>query len=464
MKTFLFFLLFGYGLNSLAQDSCVVKVFPNDCVNCYLGMTAIKSAPEKIHKTIVFPKMTDAEVKAYLKDVFNISDVENYTIIVSDSVYKSLSKNISSEVYVYDKNKLRSHSLLKNLHSVDKQDKFSNKIPDSIAISNTATLINNPNYFFITDPTFANCIFIDKHGNHSIRVVKAKSLTTKANFNKLSGDTLSFYMFLKYREPLAGANMDRMKFESTFDKKNMSSFILTPNIKEDENSNAGLTYKYGLIIFIAPDGYKLLPIDETSLPYDYVVYPKFFTVHNGIYYIQITNTNRDSDDQYLLGKFSLINQKLVFSGFVNYKVPQEYLPAKKFKSLSKIMILAYPYVFLQYSLSFFDFEKNITSSLPLDSINLVFEFPNKLLNSLKLESDVKITDAYINDNVVEVLYKKKETYFIAYINRSDFSLIKTKEVFNSFKSVKAGIEFYSKNSLMYLTNDNTIVVESINGK
>ncbi|OQX72148.1 MAG: hypothetical protein B6D61_14955 [Bacteroidetes bacterium 4484_249] len=57
-------------------------------------MQNVESANEKIKKTIVFPKLSEAEVKEYLNHVLNIQDISNYKIVISDSVYNSLNQII----------------------------------------------------------------------------------------------------------------------------------------------------------------------------------------------------------------------------------------------------------------------------------------------------------------------------------------------------------------------------------
>ena len=87
MKKLLFCLLLTSFFNLFSQDSCVVKIFPNDCLNCYVGMKKIEFSEENIKKTIVFPNLTKPEVNAYLSEVFKISDINKFNIIVSDYIY-----------------------------------------------------------------------------------------------------------------------------------------------------------------------------------------------------------------------------------------------------------------------------------------------------------------------------------------------------------------------------------------
>lgn len=424
-------------------------------------MKKVESSDDGIKKTIVFPDLSKAEVNAYLRNVLNISDISKFTVIVSDSVYNSMNKSLTSEVYVYNDNKLYDHALLKKFYGFDKIGPYEIKIPDSIPISIAATIINNDDYFFITDSKFGNCIFINKHANHKVTVLSAQDLTTDSNFNKISGDTICYHLFSKYREVLKSANMDRMQFKHTFGKRHMTAFLMAPDIKVI-NDEAGLAYKTGIIIFKNPKEYTILSIDEESLPENYIVFPNFFSEHKGDYYIQLAHIDRTDNNQYLLGRFYLGNKKLVFSGFPEYKIPAEYLPASKFKSLRKVMTPINPYVFLQYSLSYYDIDNDQTYLLPLDSVNLKFEFPEQLVKLLKLESSYRFIDAYISDRTMQVLYEESDKYYIAEIDRTDNSLIKKLEILNLAKPLKAGMYFYSTDKLFYLTTDNTIVVEKIN--
>lgn len=461
MKSLLLGSLIISFFNIFSQDSCVVKVFPGDCQNCYIGIKKVESTPEGIKKTIVFPDLSKAEVNAYLTNVLGISDINEYTVIVSDSIYNSLNNNLTSEIYIFKENKPYDHTLLKNFYGIDELGFNEIEIPDSIAISIGATIINHKDYFFITDPKFGNCIFISKYNNHEIKVLTARKLTIESNFEKISGDTICYFLFNQYKEVLKSANMDRMQLKSTFGKRDlMASFILVPDIKVI-NKEAGLTYKYGIIKFSNPTDYIILSIDEGSLPGNYVVSPGFYFEYKGNYYIQITNIDRTIDDQYVLGKFQLKNDRLVFSGFPDYKIPPEYLPASKFMSLRKILSSAIPYIFLQYSRSYYDLDKNKTYILPLDSANLTFELPDLDINRMKFEYNFNFIDVLVMEKTIQVLYEESGKFFIAIINRSDNTLVKRTEISNPAKPIKAGMYFYSANKLFYLTEDNTIVVEKI---
>ncbi len=460
MKKIIFGLFIFYFIDSYSQDSCAIKIFPGDCLNCYIGMKKVETTDSAIKKTIVFPELSRAEVNAYLQNVLNISDISKFTVIVSDSVYHSMNNSLTSEVYVYSENKLYKHELLKKFYGIDEHSTYRIKIPDSIAISLESGIINTEKYFFITDPKFGNCIFVSKHAPFRIHIFKAKDLTTESNFYKLSGDTVCYAIFSKYRDVLKSANMDKMLFKSTFGKEIMSSFILAPNI-EEQNGNAGLKYIIGIIIFTAPDEYRILRIDETSIPDDYVIYPGFFGENNGSYYIQMANKDRTVDDQYLLGKFTLTNDKLVFSEFPGFKVPTEYLPATTFKSLRKILISANPYLFLQYSRSFYDMDNEQNFLLPFDSINLEFDMPDNNINMLKFEYSLKLVDAYASDKTIFILHEKSGKYYIAQVDRKDLYLKKITKVVLPKKLIKAGLRFYSSDELYYLSKDNSIVIEKI---
>lgn len=460
MKISLLSLLLISFLSSFSQDSCVVKIFPGDCRNCYIGMKNIESSDAGIKKTIVLPNLSKAEVNAYLNNVLNIDDISKYNVIVSDSIYNSINNSLTSEIYVYNEKKLYDKKLLKNFYGFNELGSYEIIIPDTIAISVASTIINHEDYFFITDSKFGNFIFINKHGNNKITVLEAKDLTIESIFNKISGDSICYNMFIEYKEILKNANMDRMQFKHTFGKKYMSAFILAPEIKVI-NNEAGLTYRPGIILFNNPNKYSILGIDTKSLPKNYIVYPGFYSEYKGDYYIQLAHIDITIDDQYVIGKFILENEKLVFMKFPEYKIPSEYLPASKFKSLRKVLSSANPYLFLQYSLSYYNIDIDQTNILPLDSVNLEFDFSDKVANLMRFEYNYKFIDAYLSENIIQILYKVAEKYNIAYIDRIDNRLINNIEITDPTKPLKTGMSFYSADKLFYLTSDNTIVVREI---
>lgn len=411
-------------------------------------------------KTIVFPELSIAEVNAYINDVLKISKVDNYEIIVSDSIYNSMNSTLTSEVYIYDNQDLYKHSLLKKFYGFIELDQRYIKIPDSIAFSQATTLINSNYYYFLTDSKFAKYVFVEKSGMNEITVLNASDITFQENFTIISGDTMCYYLFDKYRNILNDANMDVMRLNHTFCKNMMASFIMAPNvvIREDE---AGLSYISGIIIFENPNDYSIFRINEDSLPEGYFVFPGFYYQYDGLIYLQLSPLDKTIDDQYLLGMFYLEETEIVFKEFTNFKLPNEYLPAKKFKSLRKILTPAEPYIFLQYSLSYYNMDNDSTYQLPMDPVSLNFEMPGQSMNLMKFEYNFKFIDAFISNNVMQILYEKSNKYYVAVVDIANNELIKNDELIGIAENVKAGLTFFSEDVILYLSNDNAIVKERI---
>lgn len=463
MKTGLLIILLFTSLNIFAQDSCVVKAFPNDCKNCYIGLKVVEAGSKDIKKTIVFPNLSEAETKAYITKVFNISDPSSFNIIASDSIYNSINNSLTSEVYLYSKDQLEESMLLKNFHGFDSEESMNIKIPDSLAISYSAVITNNDDYFLIVDHKFNNIILIEKRKPHMMKVITARQLTTESNFNKISGDTLCYHMFLKHNLPLKEANMDIMQFKPSFGtKSNLGSFILAPDIK-GENNELSLEYKMGIIIFKNPSDYKILNIDDSSLPENYFIKPVSFSEYSGQYYIQVINIDRTLDDQFILGKFKKVNNTLVFSEFVPFKIPDEYLPSSKFEKVRKIMISEYPYIFLQYSRSYFNLESNKVNMLPLDPVNFDVNISNNTYNST-FKYNYKIMDVFSTKKYLQILLKESDKFYTANVDLENNKLMNKREINGTFETLKSGMYFYSKDKLLYLTRDNNIVIEKIEYK
>jgi hypothetical protein len=426
-------------------------------------MVHIENLDDNVKKTIVFPDLTKAEIKTYLKNVLNISDINRYQVLASDSLYNILNQNLTSEVYLYGNGQLYEHYLLKTYCPVKETEPFEIKIPDSIAISNAALLSSTEDFFFISDYTFRDCILINKK-DHKVNIVTGEDLTSEFNFNKIAGDTITYYMFTKYKEDLKNANMDSFRLQPSFGSKNdMTTFLMAPDIRE-EDGDLTLDYRTGVLIYDTPNTYRILHIDNGSIPENYIVFPGLFSKYKENYYVQLIEKDIENDDQFLFGKFILENESLVFSEFCNYKLPSEYLPARKTKSIRKILTIAGPYVFLQYSLSYYDIDTRQTYQLPFDSVNLNVDFTSLNASSFKLNSTFKLIDADITNNTIKVLYKQSDKYYIAFIDRSNNSLIKNSEISIPAKSLKTWPLFYSSDELFYLSNDNVIIVEKIHYK
>ena len=462
MKLVLLNLLLISFIRLFSQDSCVVKVCPNDCLNCYAGMQNVESANEKIKKTIVFPKLSEAEVKEYLNHVLNIQDISNYKIVISDSIYNSLNNSVSSEVYVYNKNELTDYSLLKKFDGFGEKNIFEIKLPDTIAISRSAYIINADKYFLISDYMFGRFIFISKSKENQVSVLTGQDLTTRANYIKIAGDTSAYNLFIEYKKQLKRGNADHMRIQPSMGSRNvMASFLLVPDIKFNHGA-MGIAFKTGLIIFNSPDDYKILSIDDTSYPEEYYVNPGSFSAYQGKYYLQMGKVDKLADEQYIIGEFVLTDDKFVFSRFLDYQLPSEYFPASKYRYLGKVLTFVNPYAFLQYSLSYYDLDHHQTLKLPLEPVNLEFSFNYQNASLTKLESNYLFSDAIVSEQTIRILFKQHEKYYITEIDRKDNHLISKKEITNPGKQIKTGLYFYSDEELFYVSQDNSVVVEQIN--
>ncbi len=444
-----------------AQDSCVIKVCPNDCLNCYAGMQNVETTGNNIKKTIVFPDMSSAEVKEYLNHVLNISDTSLYNIIVSDSIYNSMSSSLSSEVYVYDENKLEKHSLLKKFDGFEKKNGFEIKIPDTIAISTSGSIINAREFFLISDYTFGKFVFVDKNKDNNVSVLTGEELTTRENYIKITGDTSAYNLFLKYKNQLRRGNADRIRIDPARGSRNQPvSFLMAPDIKFI-NGTMGIGFKTGIIDFNTPEDYKIFQIDEKSHPSEYYVNPGAYTEYKGKYYLQMGKVDKNANDQNMIGEFVLSDGKYIFSKFLNYKLPTEYQPAIRYSNLGKVLTFVNPYAFLQYSLSYYDLDSDKTLKLPFDTVKLDFFFNSVNYSLTKLESNYVFVDAYVTGKTIRLLFMENNKYYLAEIDRKDGHLISKKEILKPDKKIKLGFYFYSGDKIFYLSTDNSICVEKI---
>jgi hypothetical protein len=109
-------------------------------------------------------------------------------------------------------------------------------------------------------------------------------------------------------------------------------------------------------------------------------------------------------------------------------------------------------------------KKNQTFQLPLDTVNLNFEFQNLDINQLKFEYSFQLIDAIIFENTIQVLFEESGIYYVGVIDRIDNSLIKKSEILKLSKPIKAGMNFYTPEKIFYLADDNTIIIERIKFK
>ncbi len=446
-------------LGLFAQDSCVIKISLNDCLNCYSSMKYFENYDENLQKTLLFPNISEAELNDYLGRVLKLTDVHDFFIVTSDSIYNSMNNSLTSELYSFEDNILLSTELLNRFQGFNTKRRIEIKLPDTLSISNNATIVNSEKYFFITDYLFGKFILIDKDDNRRVFIISGEDLTNKVNITKITGDSSAFDSYSKNIDRFRNVNADIIRLQpSRGSRGNMYSFLLVPEIRSI-NGYTGIAFNTGAIRFDDPENYSVFHFENESLPEGYFINPSSITSWNGKFYIQVEPLDVEIDDYYPIAEFKLSGNSLIFKGFPEYKMPFEYLPARKFEYLGKIVTFVDSYAFLQYSLSYFDFETDSTYQLPLDSVNLEFDFDPITSALKKLEANYKFCDAYVNSHDLQILFEMDNNYHLATIDRKGNRLVSNRQIKISDIPIKLGPFFYNNEKLFYLSNENDLIIE-----
>ncbi len=465
MKTkILLYVLLIFNFSGFTQDSCVVKVCLNDCLNCYGNFTTIKNIDKSVKKTLVFPSITKKEAETYSKQLLHINDLNKYNVVLSDSLYNSIQNTVTSEIIYYKNNKKIIHENLDKFNP-DKiiENKESDirkiKLPDSILLSQSVTITADENYYQITDYRFGKIVLINKHDTKKIKIITSDDLTTKQIFNTILNNDSSYKIFTKYRNYLVYANFNKTRIEPCRGCRNsLITFITIPDIKIKNNKMTVLSGT-GIMEIFNDNRFDLFGYNKKTIPENYYVLTSSVFNFNNLWYLPVVSENKGkTPNNYCLAKFEKKNNMLNFISFVPFDLPSEY---NKIKNVLITPTIIYPYLFFTYSTKIYNLEKHKELQLPLTSVKLNIQFDEKNKRVISNEFSYAFSDAVIKNSYLYILYYDTKNKYLLTVDTNTFSKVSLKKI--KFKDIKSKSPFYlsDEKHLLYFSEKNEIVIEKM---
>jgi len=462
-RYFIFSLILAIAYCAFGQDSLVIKVSTTDCLNCYANMYSVENIKGTIAKTLVFPEISKKEMKYYAIDLMHIKDLSKYHVILSDSVYDKIQESSTSEVLVYQKNKLRERAELqqfnpyKLIHQIDTVI----TLPDSIVLSAHVDIEYNKSIFMITDYRFGKIILLNRKSPHNLRIIKAEDFTTPVFFKIASKTGNSYNVFKKHQQQLRFANFDKVRFDGASSSLNsLVSFVEIPVIKINNDSTIMVSPEFVIVEFVDQNNFNVYGIDKKSLPDGYYVNGySFLHNHSNYYLILKTKNHPENTNNYFVGKFIKKGNNLIFDKFIKWNMPKTYLN-EKMKVMALRPFFLFPYIFMEYTLDVYDLENGFLMKLPLKKhvINIEIDKNYKLVKDI---FSYQFIDAEVAGDKIYVLYgnDKRETYLLE-LEKHTFKKVSLIKI-ETEKSTKSDIKLFDPQHLFYVTKNNSIVIKRI---
>lgn len=449
---------------TFGQDSLVVKVCTTDCMNCYGNMYSVEKFIDSLPVTLVFPNISEREIKYYTDNLLHIQDVSKYNIVVSDSIYREIQQSVSSEVLVYNTNKQ-----LKNRYELEKfrhndlgSDDIVTPLPDSIMLSAHVEIDYRNNIFQIVDYRFGQIILLDKNTN-KLRIIKAKDLTSPLVFEIVCKNKTSYQSFKRIGKQLKYVNYDKVRFlPLTGALNSMASLVEVPDISFVNDSNVSVNPRYGIIEFTDLNNFSLYGIDEKSIPKGYYIDTHSFLHDKEMYYLALTRGNKVDTigkDNYFIGRFKKVKNQLVYQNFIDWKLPKVY-QRENMKTLAVVPILTNSYFFIQYSPEVFDLKQNVKKTLPLDSnvVDIKIDEKYRLISN---NYSYQISDSKFDEANIYVLYfNKTDGHHLLIVNRKTFQSTGNIQI-GRIKNTRSSVQLLDSHHLYYVLKDNSIVVKKL---
>ncbi|MDR1055479.1 MAG: hypothetical protein LBL90_06575 [Prevotellaceae bacterium] len=493
---FIFACLFGSELS--AQKKVYVKVFENDCTNCYAGSMYLARLEEDMPVYLVFKEKTsDKEVDIILKRYMNgLQGVKNVFIEKSDSLYHALGQeNILSEVIAKDDDKELGRWMLHAFKgdipkggapALPAEVSF----PDSVSFKNAYIALSDK-YLTIVDPFFEQIYMLDKKTLEPVF-----SLSDPAAFEALplveEFDLCPVPLYKQQMSQTAGYGFDRVKLPYCQNLHNGGGWVpinINIPIIDNELRLSDLADLPDLPEAVREELAKIQKTDNESVQVvANVPYTGFWKIDpagktrryiplKGFEHNKIKHTGEDvsmqlmysTDDGIImdlrqaeegrgfLAKFAYTPDSVYLSKHYPFTYPPGY--AKKLDGYMFSNIMAYPYVITQFSNELWNVESGETRRLPLVQSKLMYD-----KEKFKLDFGYKILDAVVAANGATLrllVWESHDNGDKCLLRDIDLKSLKQTAVQNielrSGSGMQSQLRFLNPDYLVYLHNDKLVV-------
>jgi hypothetical protein len=455
-----FFIIFFLSISPIfSQDSIVVKLSLNDCSNCYGGFCIIDDLPSNTKITLVVKEEDKKITEYFIRKHLELKN--NYTYVYSDSLYNSLSTSPTSEVFLFQSEKITQQGPLSKFpqtlsHTQSHIDSLFS-MPDSVFVSKFQLFNAIKGYYIITDMIFGKIYVINSDSGIIKDIIATDFVDLKELQQNYGVDSISMAVFEKLLPQIKTTKNDQIKFQEPIEFNN--NLLIPVYVPCPVYDTAART-----LTLASYPAYVLWDLEQSTI--HEIIYTKNPTVnHNGIDYMILANCfpldstsiiiqcqSSDSLRPISLSSFGIKDGFLYELKSYNYTIPPYYLTTGLNNNVLGLLI-RYPLVFTKLSPLIFNLETDETTLLPYE--NELFKF--KMNTIVDHKFNFRLMDAWHSNQGSHILYMNDQDQFIFDTFNANNKLVSSIEIFNELKSSVLDIIIEDHKNFLVLTTASQIL-------
>ena len=462
MKQIFFFLFLVISVCTRAEEEYLVKVNPKECLKCYFAQEALnRLAGDGAKIKLVFSKRQNLNVERFIS--VNLPGLNSeIKAIVSDSIYDNINNRNLSELYKITDNdsmvfQCEIRNIWKYLGGIKRNNKTTKcQIPDTIQ-----TIVNlldyNGNEYALLDPMQQEFFVFSNKGNLIDQITPA-DFSVKELLFFIDNDSLTYNLYKEIKAPLEqfGRSKTDLRGFSMNDDDNMIYLLISVPYPIRDNNGEILVYHKNVIVEYNIDKQLMnfIKLSEKIVPdglfvnvndFEYIPDP-------GLFLFPVSNSKYSiTGDYYILGGEKREDNIMYANRLIEYDLHKLYQQ----DTLPKQLIPSFfdEYVYFQYSNMLFNFVTNDTLLTPFKNNRYTFD-----QQSMTFDYDYAIEDFFMGDKHAYCIYTDRDLNFYYSISDPDTAKCYKSTLLDIKKSeLKSGFKFISKDSFIYMNNNNEII-------
>jgi len=471
MKYFLSLTIFLISLNLYSQQHSLLVAFqPNDCPNFNRKVNnLLQKVNEEVNLSWVLEEGYSGQV-VELEKALSIN-LRSRKIIFSDSLFRSLTKIVSSASWYFNDSLLHTIPLvnlsedfisLLNTTSENPKEKVIFSFPKDYIFSNNNTIIQGNDGFLVLDNIY-NKLALNR--NDSIYNLNGKDIFTKEVYFDIFKSHSYFDSIKYYSDGVKDIGYNTIQFKNiTFNDSLIALLCGVPIITRLEIDRSKVAVlPSDAIIFLDKKLNYIGSVDLSSIMeiksnnVEHFLSHSLFEYYQGNYYVNFsfrldTEFNKNTK---LFGKFHIDNRNEIHFKLLDIAIPENYWTF--YNQVSTFFIGRMPFI---YSMIFpfeINFDKNIAIDRMFSGFSIV-DLNNITSGSSMNKSVFIINSIFQNEDYLSLLYSKGKRNFKEIYNIRNGELLHRKEyeVF-VIKGRKSNVIPNSINSAIYLNNQNSLI-------
>ena len=400
------FLIVGINCQSFALQ-LYLKVFNNDCWNCYAGLNNLrKSCPQLTYNFVFESELAPDSLE--LKEKFKLSQIQNHRLIFSDSLYSLFGRSNSSEILlvgsfnnVVFRNEMKNFDLQLFQRILHLNEGQGLNLIDSMPGLGKYRMIDYElrNDLILFTDIFQKKYFFSKRTDSIRKVSLTADLiknTYSATFRKDGIWMLGIIQFMLNEEyDNLTPRLNKVKFK-TDSICFMNYMVYEVQVNGSDTIYSPVNCMAEMNVLTC----DVKKIHRLPLSHGYELGEDFFKDDRWLY-VQVRHGKAElNNSQPLMAKFQIFRDSMGFVGFEKFFLPENYFRYELFRNFNQFYFDHGVFAML-YGEEIYDVREGKMIAIPIDSSrfsglsNIFDQFSNRNNKQYKPKAYVNITDIFL---------------------------------------------------------------------